>query len=103
MPCDDPGVVNRSKAPVHRGFRPDWAGLRQCALTAVAPRPHRRSTPGVCSGGTLRTTARTGERDVREPEGHEEACAAGGTSGTAGEIAVDLMPETANAPKNART
>ncbi len=27
-PCDDPGVVNQSRTPLHRGFRPDWPALR---------------------------------------------------------------------------
>lgn len=44
MPCDDPGVVNRSNAPVHRGFRPDWAGLRQYSLTQCTPCLHPRPT-----------------------------------------------------------
>lgn len=65
MPCDDPGVVNRSKAPVHRGFRPDWTGLRPPALTLRALCPHPRTVPHAIPRGRFRRPGRSSRRPAR--------------------------------------
>jgi len=64
-PCDDPGVVNQSRTPVHRGFRPDWAGLRpldQHPRDDRFPPEGRLDFAGAVASGGCRTPPPTSVR-----------------------------------------
>lgn len=64
-PCDDPGVVNQSRTPAHRGFRPDWAGLRPLDQHPRAdrfPPEGRLDFAGAVTSGGCRTPPPTSVR-----------------------------------------